>query len=178
MLKKQLFSGLLIILVGLTPVVAVAPAYAATNTAVHQNFWDSLVSFFTQKFGLDQNQVKTAVTEFQAQHKAQVEQNAQNREKTRLDKLVSQGKITSSEEQAILDELSKLQQEYSSSSLQNMTPQEKRQAFKKEHQELLDWAKGQNIDPNLVLPGFGMGRGKFMMHRGWFGTSPTPTPGA
>lgn len=175
MLKKHIFSGLLVILVGVTPLAVSMPAYAATNT-VHQNFWGSLVQFITQRFHLDQNQVKSAVTDFQNQHKAQVMQNMQNREKTRLDKLVTEGKITSSQEQAILDELAKLKQEYSQQNMQNLTPQERKTQFQKEQQELADWAKSQDIDPTLILPGGGMGmKGKIMMHRGWFG-EPTTTP--
>lgn len=175
MIKKHILSAFLVAVVGLTPMVTGLPAYAAGQMSAHQNFWDSFVQFFAQRFHLDSNQVKAAVTDFRAQHKQQVMQNVQNREKSRLDSLVSQGKITGDEEQKILNELNVLAQKYNKQALQNMTPQQKRQQFRQERQDLQDWAKANNIDLGLIMPHFGMGRGMGMMRKGWFG-SPTTTP--
>lgn len=178
MLKKHIFSGLTVLMLGFMPLVANAPAYAATNTVpTRTNFFQGLVTFLEQKFGLDKGQVTAAVNDYRNQQKQTMQQNMQNREKSRLDTLVSQGKITSSQEQAILDELAKLKQGYSADSLKNLTPQQRKDQFQKEQQELQDWAKSQGIDPTLILPGNRM-KGKMMIHRGWFGgptTTPTPT---
>ncbi len=161
----------MIILVGLTPLAAGLPAYAASTTTTQQSFWDNFAQFFAQKFNLDKNQVISAITDFRNQHKQHMQQTMQDKEKARLDALVTSGKITSSQEQAILNELVSLRQKYSANNLQNLTPQERHQEFQKKRQELQDWAKSQGIDPTLIMSGSGMR----MMHKGLTG-SPTPTP--
>ena len=177
--KKNIITGAAAVVITMTPLVAAAPAYAANGSTQGNNFFSGLIQFIAQKFGLDSTKVQSAVTEYQVQHKTQIQQNMQNREKTRLDALVQQGKITSFQEQAILAELAKLRSEFDPANFRNMTPEERQQQFQKQRDEFTTWAKSQGIDPTLLRP-FGM----MGLHRGWGrgewrmgtqATTPTPT---
>src|SRR5581483_8794004 len=130
-----------------------------------------LVQAIAQKFGLDQNQVQNVVDQYKTQHKSNMQQNMQERLKQRLDQAVKDGIINSTQEQALLDELSKLRSKYSIDSLKSMTPAQRQQAMKDQKTELENFAKSQNIDLSKLKLGFG-GRG--MWKRRWVKPSVTP----
>src|SRR5579864_2495318 len=98
-MKKFIIPFLAIVMFGST--VAIVPAFAANNNSSSSNWFSGLVQYISQKFGLDQNQIKTAITDYNNQQKQNIEQKILDREKARLDKLVKDGKITSDQEQAI-----------------------------------------------------------------------------
>jgi hypothetical protein len=155
-------------------------AYAQTTGNTHNgNFFSNLITSIAQKFGLDQNQVQTVANQVKSQNQAQRQQNFQNRENTRLDKLVQQGKITSAQEQQIKDELAKLQSEYPISSFKGMTADQRKATMQKMQDEVNAWSTSTGISKQYLLPipGIGM-RFKMGMRKGWFRTNPTPTPGA
>jgi len=169
--KKILFSFIAtVIAVGglfLAPVAEAAPA------TTHSNPFSNLVQMIAQKFGLDQNSVQDVVNQAKAQNQAKRQQNMQNRENTRLDKLVSAGKITAAQKQSILDEIAKLQSEYPMSSFKTMTADQRKQTIQKMQAEISSWSSSTGIDKKYLLPlgAFGMG-----MRRGWFkNVTPTPT---
>jgi hypothetical protein len=148
------------------PVIALTIAgttFFGVSQFVHaQNSGQTLVQMIAQKFGLDQNKVQAVFDDYKNQHQSEKLQFMQDRLKTHLDGLVSQGKITSSQEQAIIDELSKLRDEVTGANFKNMTSQERKQAMQKIHDEFVSWAKSQGIDLTLVHPFGGIG-----MHKGW-----------
>lgn len=174
-IKRNILSSIAMLILILIPVVAVVPAYAATNTSTNQpNFMQQLVQYIAQKFGLDQSQVQSAVNGFVVEHKETVQQNRQNREKIHLDSLVSQGIITSSQEQQILDEQSKLRGEYNPSNFKNLTSSERKAQFQKEQAEIQSWSQYTGISAKYLRPGFGWG---MHMFNRWNNTAaPTPTP--
>lgn len=128
-----------------------------------------------QKFGLNQNQVQSVFDEFHQNQKQNMQQKMQDKQKSRLDQLVKDGKITSVQEQAIIDELAALKNKYSTDNLKNLTIEERKTKFQGMQNELNSWAKSQGIDPTLIMPGFGIGG--FHRGGGWFkhGSKPTPT---
>jgi hypothetical protein len=172
-----------------TLLVTAAPAFAQSTNGNSSpgGFFQGLIQFIEQKFGLDKTQVQSAVQQYQAQRKATItprptltQDQRTTMEKTRLDKLVSSGKISSDQENSILNELSTLQSKY------NLSPSETRQQRKTDMQsmqsDLKSWAQQNNINPMYVMP-FGMGggpRGRGMRggHGNWgnWKTTPTPTP--
>jgi predicted transcriptional regulator len=157
--------------------VGALPVYAQTPG----NRFEGLVEAIASKFGLNQTQVQTFMDQFFAQKKQTVQQTMQNREKTRLDGLVSLGKITAAQETAIIDKLTQVRTDASKQDFRNMTPQQRQDAMQKRRDDLTAWAKSQGIDPTVLTPGNGMmGRGGGMGRRGgWWrgnGTTPAPTP--
>lgn len=177
-LKKIATPLFLLIFVG--GIISPLPAFAASSTTPSQQNWLSgLVQFISQKFGLDKTQVQTAINQYHTQVQQTRQQDAQNREKTRLDSLVSSGKITASQEQAILTELATLRSKYNPANSQSLTLQQRQQQFEQLRSDFTAWAKSQGIDPTLIMPVRGM-MGGMGMYRGWDhdadSQSPTPTP--
>ena len=80
--------------------------------------------------------------------------NMQQREKSRLDKLVSQGQITTDQENLILSKQQELQN--NRQNWKNLTSDQRKTAMQQERTDLQNWAKSNNIDPKYIL-GFGMG---------------------
>lgn len=174
--KKHILSAIAVLILGLTPMAAGIPAYAAsTTTSPQSNFFTGLVQFISQKFHLDQAQVQSAVNDYKTQHMQQMQQTMQDREKKRLDTLVSQGKITSSQEQQILDEQSKLRSEYNPANLKNETAAQRKADRQKEQAEIQAWSSSTGIDAKYLGFRFGM-----RMHGGGWKNeaSVTPTPGS
>ncbi len=148
--------------------LAVPQVYAQTTGAnTHMNFFQELVQFISQKFGLDKTQVQTAITDFKAQRKATITprptltpQQIADSEKVRLDKLVAEGKITPSQETAIINEIASLRTKYNFGSWKDLAPADRKAQATALREEIVSWAKSQGIDSSYVMPGFGMvGRG-------------------
>jgi hypothetical protein len=172
--QKILLSLTTVIMTGAT-LFAVPSVYAQTPGAgTHMNFFQELIQFISQKFGLDKTQVQTAITDFQQQKKATItprptltQQQMTDREKTRLDQLVKDGKITGDQENAIIAELAVLRAKYTQDSLKNLTPDQRKTQMTARRDEILAWAKSHGIDSSYLMPGFGMeGRGFGMGGRG------------
>jgi len=163
MLSKKLLVPALVIAVG-------GSALLATSTLVHAQSGASpfggLAQAIASKFNLNQSDVQTFMSTY-------MQQNMQNRQKSHFDQLVTQGKITSAQEAAILAELATLKSQNTPGSMKSMTPEQRKQAFQTQKDTMTAWAKSQGIDPQYVMPFGGMGRG-----RNWHKplTSPTPTP--
>lgn len=153
-------------------------AYAQGTSNGGGNFFSGLVSFISQKFGLEKSQVQTAVNEYKTQQKGKMVQNMEDREKKRLDTLVSQGKITSEQETAIINELKSLKTKYKIGVKDsNQTPEERASNVQSFQNDLKTWAASQNIDVSLIMPIGGM-MGKGMGHKGFglWKNKPTVTP--
>jgi polyhydroxyalkanoate synthesis regulator phasin len=180
MLKRKIFSIVTAIVIFVSGTAGVAPAYASFGNFGGGNFFTGLIQFISQKFGLDQNQVKTSVQQYVAQNKKTMPTpdptKIQTMEQNRLDKLVSSGKITSEQEGAIINELAALRLKYPATSGQ--TPQERKQNIQNMQNDWKTWAQNNGIDPTIIMagPGFMFGgmRGGFRGKRNWI--TPTPTP--
>lgn len=180
--KQKITIGLTILTLLTTTLFVAKPAFAQTTTTTNKpNFFQGLVTFIEQKFGLNDAQVKAAVSQYKSQVKAtitprptQTPAQRQAMEKTRLDKLVSSGKITADQETAILNELATLNTKYNLSSL---TAAQRKTQMQAMQAELKTWAASQNINLAYVNgmggPRGGMGGKGF---RGWNKPTATPTP--
>lgn len=145
--KKILISALSITIIGGT-IFGIAQVNAQSTAQPYQG----LVKVIAQKFNLNQSDVQNVVNQYHQQQQATRQQQLQQRLKARLDTLVQQGKITATQEQAILTEFAKLQNEYSPATMQQLTPQQRRQQFQKRQQELRAWAQSQQINLSLIRP--------------------------
>ena len=191
-MNKQKITVALTILTLLTTALFIAPsAFAAsTTTNSHPNFFQGLIQFIEQKFGLSQTQVQSAVNQYKGQVRATITprptltlDQIQAQEKARLDKLVSSGKITSTQETLIINELAVLNVQYP---LTGLTGTQRRTQMQAIQTALKAWAQAQTPSINLtyVMPFAGMGGGPRggMMNSGrgfrgqWTRPTATPTP--
>jgi nucleoid DNA-binding protein len=146
-------------------------AAGATTIFAQSNTKTSFVAELAQKLGIDQSKVQTAVDQIKTEHTAQVEANFESK----LSDLVTQGKLTVVQKQAVLDKMTELKSYISSDAFKNLTPQQKKQALQTKRTDLENWAKQEGIDLSLINPKFThmfMG-GKIMMRK-WQNVSPTP----
>jgi polyhydroxyalkanoate synthesis regulator phasin len=182
--KQKITIGLTILTLLTTTLFVAKPAFADSSATTNKpNFFQGLVTFIEQKFGLNKDQVTAAVNQYKNQVKAnttprptQTPAQIQAMEKTRLDKLVSSGKITSDQEKAIINELALLNTKYNLSSL---TGTQRKTQMQVMQAELKTWAASQSPSINLTDimpfggPREGMGGRGF---KGQWGQKPTATP--
>src|SRR5258708_3944385 len=117
-------------------------AKAQTNNPI-----SGLASVIAQKFNLNQNDVQSTITQFRQMKR-------QDMIKAKLDKLVVAGKITTTQETAIINELQTLKAKYAGNN-------SGKQNFQNMVSEFKTWLQSQNIDPSLI-PIFGLRMG---MHK-------------
>lgn len=170
--KKVIIPIVAVFLVVGAAVLGVSQAHAQTS----QNPFSGLVQMIAQKFGLDQNQVQSAVNQYQQQQRQNMQQNLQQRQEDRLNKLVQDGKINADQKQAILNELAALKSKYNPANFKNMTADQRKQQFQAQQAEIKAWAQSQNIDLSYIMSGFGMGGMKGFRGGNWLEPKPSPSP--
>jgi hypothetical protein len=185
-MNKQKITITLTTLTLLATVLFAAPVAFAQSTTTNSggNFFQGMIQFIEQKFGLNQTQVQSAISQYRTQTKpsgsprptfnpAQI----QAQEKTRLDKLVVAGKITGDQETAIINELNSLNSQYN---LSGLTQAQRKTQMQAMQTALKTWATSNNINIAYVMPFGGMGGPRGMNGRGGFhgqwGPRPSPSP--
>jgi len=163
--KKSFVPAIAILVVGGSLLGTSTLVYAESQNPQLTGLAQALAS----KFHLNQSDVQTEISSYIQQHKDDLQQKMADRQKARLDTLVSQGKITTAQETAILNEYKTLQTQYGPAALTGKTFAQKIQAKKDERNALTTWANSQGIDPQYVLPFEGLRK------RG-AGNQLTPTP--
>jgi hypothetical protein len=161
-------------------------AQTPTPSPTQSNFFQGLVNFISQKFGLDKTQVQSAVQQYQKQN----EPNGSRRipptadelkamEKNRLDKLVTDGKITAEQENLIIQEMNTLHSKYNLENMKNLSMDDRKKQMDAMQAEIKTWASANNIDAKYLM----FGRGGMMgprMHGGnkgdWNKPNVSPTP--
>ncbi|CAN5126868.1 hypothetical protein BH09PAT1_BH09PAT1_6850 [soil metagenome] len=177
--KKSLKPVTIAVFMGASTFLTTMPAFAQTTTPsptpAKVNFFDGLAKYIADTFHLDQNQVKTAVNTYKTQHQVANQQTRDDREKTRLDQLVNDGKITSSQETAIVAELASLKTKYNPANIKDMTAAQRKAQFDAMQSEIQTWAKNNNIDPKYLMQDFGMGMKRGVRRADWRSHKPTTT---
>lgn len=178
--KKIVLLLLTVAIMGGVMMFGAGQVYAQTNGSPFSKFvnpFTKLVQMISQKFGLDQGQVQSVFDRFHQERKQEMQQNAQQREQDRLNKLVQDEKITEAQKQAILDKLAELRSKYNPDNFKDMTVEQRKQQFQAQQDEIKSWVESQGIDPSYVMPGFGMGGRKGMGKQGgWFRNNLSPKP--
>jgi hypothetical protein len=183
--QKIVRSMMMLVVLG-SSVMLVPAAYAQTPTPTqsHGNFFGGFLDFFAQKFGIDKAQVQSAAKEYRAKVKATITphptltvQALEDREKARLDKLVTAGKITAAQETAILSELTSIRAKYGPEVMKNMTADQRKANLQAMQNELKAWATAQHINLAYVMPDVRIEkRGDRMMYRQGKRMNPSITP--
>jgi len=117
---------------------------------------DSLIQRLVDRFNLNQGEVEEALEE----HRDQMQEERKNRQEEYLSELVSEGKLTDDQKNALIAkrEEERTEREQNREEFKNMT-REERQAEREAHREEMDqWFEDQGID-KTVLGGQGKGMG-------------------
>jgi len=163
-MKKSLIVPAIILIIGGGGSFAATRIEAQTTIAPET----TLVQRLVQKFNLDESEVQAVFDEEMADHHAQM----QTRMEQRIDKLVTDGKITQEQKQKILDKLEEMhdQMPVDENEFENMTPEQRQSEMQKRKTELEAWAKENGIEVSYLRPNERGGRGgRGMMGRHFMG---------
>ena len=138
LIKNKLLISTAAITIVVASVIGVTSALAQNNNGQHQ----SLIAELAQKLGIDQSKVQTAFDQIKQERQPQTE----TRYEVMLSQAIQNGKITDTQKQLILDKHKELVSKRQTN-WQNLTPRERKDELKKERQDLINWAKQNNIDP-------------------------------
>ena len=159
--------------------VAVIGAFAlhsvAAQAAGSATTSDSLAAKIAQAFGLDQSKVQSVISQYRQGQAS----NSEARYTSMLQQAVTNGKLTSSQEQAILTEHATLESQLQSAMTQ--TGSGRRSAMQNVRSEAAAWAKSNDISVRWLLgqrPLRGMGSHYGTQPQSTASPTPTPTPSA
>lgn len=126
--------------------------YAQENVAVvsKPNFFSAVVDKISATFGLDKAKVQAVVDEVEKEHKATMNTEMKKRQEERLNKLVSEGKITEAQKTAIIKKHEEMRNNFNPETFKNMTEEQRKAAMEKQHADLEAWAQSQGIDPEYL----------------------------
>lgn len=118
----------------------------------------TLIQKLAERFNLNSGDVQKVFDEFQQEKRQNMQQEMATRYKEKLDKMVSDGKLTQGQEDAILAKKDELQKKYEELRGLALTVDERNAKMKEIQDELKQWTKDNGIDLKLANM-FGMGLG-------------------
>lgn len=167
-LKKLIIPVLVTIIGGSVLFASVNAIHAQENGP-----FTGLAQAIASKFGLSESDVQSEIDSYMQTQRQNMQGKMQDMVKTKLDSLVSSGKITSDQETAIINELAALKLKY-------MTGTPDKANFQNMQTDWTNWLKSQNIDQSVLgkFGMFGLGGMRGNPHGGWNKptSSPPPTP--
>lgn len=143
--NKLALSALVLTLAGASLFVA-ANTYAQSSSPSPMS---SLVQRIADRFGLKKEDVQAVFDQERAERQTKKDATYASY----LDSLVSGGKITNDQKQALIDKRKQIKQQRQAdfSNMKHMTGQERKEARLKERQSLEDWSKQNNIDLKYLM---------------------------
>jgi|SRR3989344_7538263 len=145
MKKKLIIPTILVATIAIAGLLSVKVILAQEITS-----YPPIVQRIAQRFNLPENEVQEVFQEVWDERQAERYANWEDK----LNDAVSEGKITQEQKQAILDKYQEMQDKMES--LDNLSPEERRDEMHKLHDELRDWAEKEGIEFFPTGP-FGMG---------------------
>jgi predicted phage gp36 major capsid-like protein len=132
-------------------------AHAATSSSDSNNPMSSLVDAIATKFNLDKTQVQQVFDEQKTKMDAEREQEV----KDELAQLVTDGKLTQAQSDAITAKRAELEKEREANrdSFKDKTAEERKSEMDTKRTELEQWAKDNGIDTQYLKYVFGHGPG-------------------
>lgn len=134
-----------------------AGAYGASSAlADDNNNCSNIVKKLSERFNLNEDEVKTVFNENREENKERVRQ----RFEEQLNQMVADGNITEEQKQAIIKKKEELQSQHEESKGQfkNLSAEERETEREKNREEMENWAKENGIDLGEIK-GFGIGQG-------------------
>jgi len=154
--KKSLLVAGAVAAVGVTGVTGLGVASAATGSSAEPREMSSLVDKLVEKFNLNRGEVEAVFEDQRAEREAAMQQRVEER----LNKAVSEGKLTEEQKGKILAKLAEIRAEHKDNheALKDMTKEERRAHGEQQRKALEAWADENNIPmeylhrPALVRP--------------------------
>jgi polyhydroxyalkanoate synthesis regulator phasin len=156
-MNKKVFIISLFISTFSLSLLIVQPAHAQEIDHRGGDFFSGVVKHISEKFGLNKNEVQTVVNEYRSQRRTitprptRTGDERKARDKVRIDRLVKNGKITESQGQAMLDEVTLLRSKYKFDGSQ--TKEQRQTQMKAMIEESTAWANAQGVDVSYILMG-------------------------
>lgn len=146
--KKILIPALIISLAGFS-VYGVNQASATDTTG-----FTSIVQRLSQKFNLNQDEIRTVFEEERAERQTQMVSQFEDR----LSQDVSNGKITEAQKQAIIAKHNEIREQYTKpDNWQELSRDQRQSLMQEKRTQLENWAKENGIDTSYFFGGFGNG---------------------
>lgn len=159
--KKKLNKKVIIPMVAFAALVAISGMVGISKADDSSNR-DTLIQRITEKFNLNQGEVEEVFN----QHREERHQQRQMEIEERLNKAVSDGKITEEQKNLILKKKEEMQGQRES--FRNLSDEERKEQMRNHREEMNKWAEENDIDMKEFMGGGkgfgGEGRG----HKGGF----------
>ena len=146
--KKILLSLLTVGVIASGVLFKTADVFADDN-----GVYSDIVSRISQKFGLQESEVQAVFDSVRDEHKEEAKQHFEDN----LTSLVSEGKITEDQKNALIQKHTEM--ETNREDLSDLSHEERHQKMEQNRLEFENWAKEQGIDLSLIHP-MKMGRGE------------------
>ncbi len=147
--KKAILTMFVIGFIGFG-ILGAAPANAQ-DTSAKNSFFTTLVDRIAAAFNLDKAKVQEVVNQVENEHRVVRETEMKARQEERLSQLVSEGKISEAQKQAIIKKHEEMRSNFNPESMANMTEEQRHAAMEKHKAELDAWAQSQGIDPQYLM---------------------------
>ncbi|HUD11666.1 MAG TPA: hypothetical protein VMS08_04615 [Candidatus Saccharimonadia bacterium] len=164
MIKKTIIIPLAVVAAIGAGVYGTSQASAASST----NSGQTLAQRIASAFNLDPSKVQTVVNQYRASQQSERDANYQDR----LNQAVTNGKLTSAQESAIITEHNTLATQLQAA--QNLTGSARTAAIKQVHQAAQAWASTNNVSMHWLIGSGHLRGGRMQMN----GSNPSPSPQA
>jgi len=145
---KRKIVNIIFLITGLALLLMLGTACTGTLGAepLEEGEYPPLVERLAERFGLDKDEIMDFLEQLKDEKSLEMEERFQDR----LDELVENGDITSSQEEAILEKKEELEafKEY----MEDMTVSEAREALKDLREDLKDWAEENDLELKYLFP--------------------------
>lgn len=134
-----------------------ASAYAATDTGLHANPMNSLVTAIATRFNLNTADVQKVFDENRTVMRTQMKAAHTAKEADRLNKAVTAGKLTQAQADLIIAKRQELEttREAQRSAGSTLTDAERKSVMQKEREALKAWMTANNIPQEYMMMGHG-----------------------
>lgn len=136
----------------LTASVVGGGAFALSASAQSSHSNDSLAGKIAQKFNLNEDEVKQAISEHRQEHRAEHIDN-------KLTKAVEDGKLTEDQKTKVKEYLEANKPNFDE--LKDQTHEERHDSMEKFREEFNKWAQGNDIDPDVLMLDINKGHHRF-----------------
>jgi len=161
--KSKIIAG---VIVGLCLMATGFGVVKATSGSIGSNNpMSKLVILIAQKFNLNETDVQNVVDEYKTQMDTERESQQQTEFTARINKAVTDGKLTQAQADLIVAKMAELKTQ--EEAMRSMTPEERKTTMKERMDTMKQWMTDNNIPQEFCPCGMGMGMGmKMGMDRG------------